>query len=40
MTDLSVQREHYVQALQRDLESLVSRLGSLPEVHKVILFGS
>lgn len=40
MTDLSLQRERYVRALQRDLEGLVEQLRSMPEVHKVILFGS
>jgi predicted nucleotidyltransferase len=40
MFDLSVQREHYIRALERDLESLVSQLRGMPEVHKVILFGS
>jgi predicted nucleotidyltransferase len=40
MTDLSLQRERYVQALERNLENLVSQLRAMPEVHKVILFGS
>ena len=40
MTDLSLQRERYVKALERDLETLVKQLRGMPEVHKVILFGS
>ncbi len=33
-------RERHVRALQRDLESVVDQLKRMPEVHKVILFGS
>ena len=40
MADLTLERERYVEALERDLESLVEQLRSMPEVHKVILFGS
>jgi hypothetical protein len=40
MIDFSLECERYVQALERDLESLVSQLRNMPEVHKVILFAS
>ena len=37
---LDVERRRYVQALERDLASLVAQLKAMPAVHKVILFGS
>lgn len=40
MVDFSLERKCYVTALERDLESLVYQLRSMPEVHKLILFGS
>ena len=33
-------REQYMAALARELDSLVRQLSQIPEVHKVILFGS
>ena len=40
MDDLSAAREAYVQALGRALEEIVRQLARLPEVERVILFGS
>jgi predicted nucleotidyltransferase len=40
MRTLSEDRERYAAALERDLEGLVRQLSALPEVQKVILFGS
>ena len=40
MSPLSAERERYVRALERDLNSLVEQLSSVPEVQKVVLFGS
>lgn len=40
MVDLTLERRRYVEALERDLESLVEQLRNIPEVRKVILFGS
>ena len=40
MVDLTLERKRYVEALERDLESLVEQLRNIPEVRKVILFGS
>jgi predicted nucleotidyltransferase len=37
---LSIERERYVRALERDLNSLVAQLSDVPEVERVILFGS
>ena len=40
MAQLSVERERYVLALERDLNCLVQQLSSMPAVQRVILFGS
>ncbi len=40
MAFLSEQRERYVAALARDLDDVVRQLSRMPEVQKVILFGS
>ena len=40
MTTLTSQREQYAVALARDLDDLVRQLGGMPEVERVILFGS
>jgi uncharacterized protein len=40
MLTLSEQREQYIVALARDLDSIVQQLARLPAVHKVVLFGS
>lgn len=40
MPELSSQRQQYVEALERDLCSLVRQLKQMPEVRTVILFGS
>jgi predicted nucleotidyltransferase len=40
VSTLSAEREHYVRALERDLNSLAEQLSSVPEVQKVVLFGS
>jgi predicted nucleotidyltransferase len=37
---VSTERERYVRALERDLNSLVGQLSNVPEVQKVVLFGS
>lgn len=37
---LSVQRERYIAALARDLDDVVQQLSRMPDVQKVILFGS
>ena len=37
---LEAEREQYITALARDLESLVAQLRQMPAVRKVILFGS
>jgi len=37
---LKAEREHYITALERDLESLVEQLSQMTEVQRVILFGS
>lgn len=37
---LTARRQHYVEALARELDALVQQLSRFPEVHKVILFGS
>jgi hypothetical protein len=40
VSTLSAEREHYVRALERDLNSLIEQLSGVPEVQKVVLFGS
>lgn len=40
MIDLTSQRQRYVEALERDLRSLVQQLSAMPAVRKVVLFGS
>jgi predicted nucleotidyltransferase len=40
MKDLSAERKRYVYSLQHDLAQLVQQLSSLPNVQKVLLFGS
>jgi predicted nucleotidyltransferase len=40
MPDLIHERELYTKALEEDLESLVEQLRAMPEVRKVVLFGS
>ena len=40
MATLAEERERYVTALAHDLESLVHQLSQIPEVRKVVLFGS
>ena len=39
-TDLDRQRQAYVAALERALDALVDQLAAMPEVERVILFGS
>lgn len=38
--DLSAQRRRYVEALEHDLQGLVRQLSAMPEVRRVVLFGS
>jgi len=40
MTELDKQRQVYVAALERSLDDLVDQLAAMPEVERVILFGS
>lgn len=40
MRTLSEEHKRYAEALEGDLESLVRQLSAMPEVRKVILFGS
>ena len=40
MVSLSVERRRHIEALEKGLQSLVRQLGAIPEVKKVILFGS
>ena len=39
-TELDRQRQAYVTALERALDDLVDQLAAMPEVERVILFGS
>lgn len=39
-TELDKQRQVYVTALERSLDDLVAQLAAMPEVERVILFGS
>jgi len=40
MDEWSVRRERHVRDLERNLNHLAAQLRAMPEVHKVILFGS
>jgi predicted nucleotidyltransferase len=40
MTELDRQRQVYVAALERSLDDLVDQLADMPEVERVVLFGS
>jgi predicted nucleotidyltransferase len=40
VSTLSAERKHHVRALEHALDSLVGQLSSVPEIQKVILFGS
>jgi predicted nucleotidyltransferase len=40
VSTLSTERERYVRALEHDLNNLVRQLSNVPEVQKVVLFGS
>lgn len=40
MKDLSAERKRYVDSLEHDLTQLVQQLSSLPNVQRVLLFGS
>lgn len=39
-TELDGQRQVYIAALERSLDGLVAQLAAMPEVERVILFGS